>query len=148
MRTTLNIHVEVVNRIDSAAKASGISRSEMIATLLRFFMNEKVKPDNIGKMVQYQDRCKNDEWRTVHVRFRVDDYECFIDMRKFYKMSVSKLVALSVKKFIINKSGFSLIGDNYPHKNYVLMKHVINDTITWKIIWGYPPEIEKILTIQ
>jgi len=35
--------------------------------------------------------------------------------------------------------------DNYLCKNYIIMQEVIDSIIVWKFIWGYPPNLEKLI---
>ena len=76
-----------------------------------------------------------------------DEYEYFLDLRKLLKKSISAIVAYAVKKYFkgIIKSN---ITDNYPFKNYVIIKETINNVITWRLFWGYPEKMEKILSTQ
>ncbi len=145
METTLNIHVDIYKLINSAATAKGISRSELIVVLLKMVMDDIENPSTFGKLVQYQKKCMPDKWRTFHVSLREDDYEYFLDLRKLLKMSVSLILAYAVRKYLkklINKD----TTDNYQIRNYVLAKMVIDNTVCWKLIWGYPPDIEKFIT--
>ncbi|MBP7738700.1 MAG: hypothetical protein KA369_22180 [Spirochaetes bacterium] len=147
METTLNIHVDIFRLINSAAKARGISRSDLIVTLLKKVMDDIANPSRLGKLVQYQEKSMPCEWRTFHVSLREDDYEYFLDLRKLLKMSVSLILAYAVKKYlkrIMNKN----ITDNYLFKNYVLAKMVIDNIVCWKLIWGYPPDITKFITFD
>jgi len=128
METTLNIHVDIYKRIVDAAARKGLSCSELIVYLLKKVMDDMPNPSNLGKMVQYQKRSTPDEWHTLHVSLREDDYEYFLDLRKLMKMSVSFILACAVKKYLhglINKK----ITDNYQFKNYILAKMVIDNIV-------------------
>jgi hypothetical protein len=38
------------------------------------------------------------------------------------------------------------IADNYPFfMNYMLVKEIIDNIISWRIIWGFPPDINKFI---
>ncbi len=144
METTLNIHVDIYKRIVDDAARKGLSCSELIVYLLKKVMDDMPNPSSLGKMVQYQKRSTSNEWHTLHVSLREDDYEYFLDLRKLMKMSVSMILACAVKKYLqrlLNEK----ITDNYQFKNYILAKMVIDNIVCWKLIWGYPPDIHKFI---
>lgn len=144
METTLNVHAHILDKISLAASSSGISRSEMIILLIKKAMDDIPDPARIGRMVSYQKRSRPEDWRTFHVHLRMDDYEYFLDLRKLLKMSVSLILAYAVKKFL-NKWAKSNTTDNYQYKNYVVIKEFIGNIVCWKFIWGYPPNLAKII---
>ena len=144
METTLNIRTDISEKIALAARLKGISRSEMIAILIKKVMDDISDPGRMGKMVQYQNRRNPDEWHTFHLQVREDDYEYFLDLRKLVKMSVSLILAYAVEKFL-DKLLKNNNTDNNRYRNYIIIKDVIDNIICWKFIWGFPPNIEKII---
>jgi hypothetical protein len=143
METTLNIDLDIFNQIDAAATSYGISRSELIIVLIKKAMDDISDPGRIGTMVRYQKRKNNRQWHVFHLQVRMDDYEYFLDLRKLLKMSVSLILAYAVNKYLnklqLNKT------DNYSYKNYVIIKEVINNVISWRFIWGFPINIRQFL---
>lgn len=144
METTLNIRCDISNKIMLAAQSRGISRSEMIAILIKKVMDNVSNQGRMGKLVQYQERRSRGEWHTFHWYVREDDYEYFLDLRKLMKMSVSLILAYAVEKYlntIINDYNT----DNNRYRNYLIIRDVIDDIVCWKFIWGFPPDLEKFL---
>jgi hypothetical protein len=144
METTLNIRNDISEKITLAANSRGISRSEMMAILIKKVMDDVSNPGRMGRMVRYQKRCRPEEWHTFHLHVREDDYEYFLDLRKLLKMSVSLILAYAVEKFL-DKLLKKYSTDNNRYRNYVIIKDVIDDIICWKFIWGFPPNIGKLL---
>jgi hypothetical protein len=144
MKTTLNIHRDILKIIEKNAQKMSISRSELIITLLKMTMNSFSSSCNLGKLVRYQKRSDPDAWHVFHIKFRVDEYEYFLDLRKLMKMSLSRILAYAVKRFLKEHETIN-ISDNYRYKNYVIIKELFNDTTCWKLVWGYPSQIEKLL---
>ncbi len=99
---------------------------------------------SIGRLVQYQERRNQVEWQTVHVYFREDDYEYFLDLKKLLKMSVSLILAFAVEKYL-DKLIRGAITDNNRYRNYLIIKEVIDNLICWRFIWGFPANLEKVL---
>jgi hypothetical protein len=142
METTLNVHNEIFAKITRAARLKDMSRSDVIIHLIKKTMDEIYDPVRIGKMIRYQNRCRPDEWHTFHIRLRMDDYEYFLDLRKLLKMSVSLILAYAVEKFLdemLKKN----VSDNYQYINYIVVKELIDNIISWKFIWGFTPKIIK-----
>jgi hypothetical protein len=144
METTLNIHADILEKINRAARSRCISRSDMIIVLIKKIMDDVSNSVRFGRMVRYQERSSPDTWHTVHVQLRVDDYEYLLDLRRLLKMSVSLILAYAVRKYL-NEKMERKETDNYQYKNYVLIKEIFNDTICWRLIWGFPIGIEKLL---
>ena len=144
METTLNIRADILEQIAGAAHANNMSCSEMIALLMQKVTADIANPGRIGRMVQYQGRRSSHDWRVFHVQVREDMYEYWLDLRKLMKMSVSLILAYAVKKFLCKLMKISNT-DNYLYKNYIIIKEIVDFVIVWKFIWGYPPNLEKIL---
>lgn len=137
MKTTLNIHKDTLNKINLAAKSVNVSRSKMIILLLKEFMKDNKNKARLGMLVEYQDRDDNENWHLFHISFREDEYEYFTDLRKLMKMSLSLILSNAVIKFLAGHKLDLIKSDNYPFKNYVIIKEYIDNIICWKLIWGY-----------
>ena len=140
--TTLNIHNDILIKICKAAEFKGISRSRIIILLLKKFMGSSVD-FSMFRCIKYQDKDLPEKWHTFHIQLREDDYEFFLDLRKFFKMSVSLVLAIAVKKYIdslFNKK----FTDNYLFRNYLMIRNVVDGIINWQLYWGFPPKIDEI----
>ena len=144
METTLNVHIDILTKITRAAQIKGISRSDLIILLIKKTMDAISDPVRIGTMVRYQKRMKADDWHTFHIRLRMDDYEYLLDLRKLLKMSVSLILAYAVEKYL-GKLIKGNITDNYQYKNYIVIRELIGNIISWRFIWGLPPNLEKLI---
>jgi hypothetical protein len=145
METTLNIHTDILEIINRSARSRSVSRSDMIIVLIKRVMNDASNSVRFGRMVKYQKKDTPEVWHTVHVQLRMDDYEYLLDLRRLLKMSVSLILAYAVRKYL-NGIMEKKDTDNYQYKNYVLVKEIFNDITCWRLIWGYPPNIEKLLS--
>jgi hypothetical protein len=144
IETTINISHDCLNKISDAARLSGKSRTEIIIHLMKNVMDVREPQVRCGRSVQYQGKAAWDNWRTVHVRFRPDDYEYFLDLRKLLKMSVSLILSIAVNKYL-KRLMHENKADNYQVTNYVVLKKIINGITHWILIWGFPPNIEAYL---
>ncbi|MBN2160459.1 MAG: hypothetical protein JW807_13780 [Spirochaetes bacterium] len=143
METTLNINVDVMAKICTAAKANKLSCSKMIILLLKKAMNNITDPGRPGRLVRYQARKASESWHIFHITYREDDYEYVQDLRRLLKMSVSLLLAFAVDKFLHKKQ--TRITDSYQPRNYMIMREMIDNIISWRFIWGFPPNVERLL---
>jgi hypothetical protein len=144
LETTLNIRIDILKRIFAAARTKRISRSEMIIILMKRVMDDVSNRGRIGKMVQYQERRRPEEWQKFHLSVREDEYEYLLDLRKILKMSASLILADAVEKFLdklINGS----ITDNNRYRNYIMARELIDGITCWRFIWGFPPNLEKLI---
>src|SRR3990172_3609520 len=147
METTLNIHADILEQIAKAAQANGMSCSEIIVLLIQRVMKDISEPERIGRLVKYQDRHMPEEWHVFHIQVREDAYEYWLDLRKLLKMSVSLILAYSVKRYLcklLRKNNT----DNYQFNSYIIVKEVIENLIVWKFIWGIPHNLEKFINFD
>lgn len=144
MKTTINMHRDSLKTLAAAAASRGISRSAMAIILLKKEMSGFTGPGDIGTLVRYQKRAKTGDWHKFHIRYRPDEYEYFQDMRRLGKFSVSYILQRAIKKYILQKRRQDN-SDNYPLKNYLIIKDVIDDIVCWTLYWGFPRNIEKII---
>ena len=140
MDTTLHIRIEILEQITRAADYYNVSRSQVIALLMKKVADETVRPCRIGRKVKYQTRRLSGEWRKIHVQFREDAYEYCLDLRKLLKMSVSFILAYAVEKYL-EKLMTQKTPDNYRFTSYIIAKEVIDSVKIWKFIWGMPPDL-------
>jgi hypothetical protein len=144
MKTTLNVQNEVLKKIVGAAQSRGIPCSEMILLLIKKVTVDMANPGRIGRLVRYQERHNPEDWHVFHVKVREDMYEYWLDLRKLLKMSVSLILAYAVKRFL-SKSLKIRRSDNYLCNSYFIVKQVIDSVTIWKLIWGCPPNLGKLI---
>ncbi len=142
METTLNLDTDILKQITRSAQIKCITRSEMIILLLNKVMDDTLNPFFLGKMVRYQEKSRSGEWHRFHIQLRPDEYEFFLDLRKLLKMSVSLILAYAVRKYLKQLIKIH-VTDNYLHRNYTMIRELIDDIKCWKLIWGYSPAVEK-----
>ena len=143
IRTTLNIHVNVLSKICETAERLDTSMTKVIVLLLMRIMNDMDSFPHRFKTVSYQEDDVKENWHCFHIKFREDHNEYFIDLRKLCKFSVSFLLAIAVKRYldklIEDMGGKS--GDNYVYyTNYVLHGEEIEGVNSFTFYWGFPEE--------
>ena len=147
IETTLNISMETLEKINKISNLCKTSRNKVIKNLLKMVMDKEPNSFTFNKCVKYQKKDSKEKWHKFHITLDTDEYEYFIDLRKFFKMSVSAIVSFAVKKYY-KKIIKCKNTDKYLFKNYIIIKEIINNVISWKIYWGYPEKVEKIFNNQ
>ena len=148
--TTLNIHKTIMIKINHASDETGKSRNYIIATLLKRAMTDSRQLLTLNQSVKYQERDPLKKWHCFHVSYREDVYEFCQDMRKFYKLSVSRILAFSVGKYLeklINELANETLAeytDNYPFSGYIFIQESLDGAILWKLTWGIPTNLKKL----
>ncbi|MBP7582936.1 MAG: hypothetical protein KBA61_02805 [Spirochaetes bacterium] len=144
IETTVNIDNGIRENLDAAARASGVSRSAMLVMLMRRVMKEHGKKARLGKAVQYQKKNPCSLRRCTHISLADRDYECFSDMRLFYKLSVSLLVSYAIVRYLdeallcFERDNDKYYTDNNIFSNYLFLCDSSNSRICWTISWGMP----------
>lgn len=148
--TTLNIHIDVLSKINQHAIRLNKSKKEIIILLLMRIMKNHHLFVKTFSTVKYQRSDIKAKWHCFHIRFKKDENEFFVDLRKLCKYSVSCLVAISVERYLdelIMDIDKKLVDNYIYYKNYVLHFEVIDGIISWSFYWGYPEEHLKTLRL-
>lgn len=135
--TTLNMHADTFEKITERALKLNKSRHAVIVILMKKIMRDHESIKHVISSVRYQPDNDQEKWRCFHIRFRPEEYEFFMDLRKLCKCSVSLLIALAVERYIHElKIKYNKNVDNYhDFNNYKLRKICSTGYIIWQIYW-------------
>lgn len=140
--TTLNLNIIILGKITKASSQLGKSRRYIIITLLKRIMHDHQSVMRGFVTVKYQAEDDRKNWHCFHIRFKEDEYEFFLDLRKLCKYSVSFLVAIAVDQYLdklLADRGNNV--DNYINfTNYVLHQETKKGIFYTCLIWGYNEE--------
>ena len=169
MDTKVNMDVEVHKQITYAAEKLSISKSEVIKRLVKFFEKNHKTNLRLNRNVMYQkaysdldiseaeeiDFCDAEKivFKQFHLCLNEIEYECFTDMRKFCKMSVSLIIAESVKLYleILLKSKMDCStekGDTDNYRDIIFTGRCqywqkTNSGYKFTVEWGYPDKLTQ-----
>lgn len=141
IKTTLYVNAEFVNMIEKVAEVTGKTRSELIVLLMKRMMKDHGRLACAHQSVRYQSALPITCWRRLHVTVCSRDYEQCLDMRKFFKMSVSFLVAYAVENHLDELIELIMNGgkkDNYQYDCYFIIQKSDDCSVCWKVVWGMP----------
>ncbi|MCP4135098.1 MAG: hypothetical protein GY754_29275 [bacterium] len=143
--TTIHINIELLGKVEAAAKQLNISRSDVVIKLLDRVMKEKKIPLEMFKQIKYQFRDLASNWKRIHVYPEVERYEAWIDMRKIFKRSVSLIIAIAINEhldqLIVELSAAEKSGnpDSYP-SDYLFIARESTGIQKFIMYWGFPEE--------
>ncbi|HPA71666.1 MAG TPA: hypothetical protein PKY31_05335 [Spirochaetota bacterium] len=142
--TTVNIRPDLLGALEDASRRAGVARREMISSLLNMVSRRERRSFRCWVRVRYQKMEGERPWRRIHMRFRDDEYEFALDLRKVRKMSVSFLLSYAIEKYLSEIHGESgEYTDNYRYRNYAILNIFIEDVSCWIFCWGIPPKIPR-----
>ena len=150
IETTLNMRVEVLEKITAAAETLETSRTRIIIMLLNFVMNDKCIKAKVGSTVLYQEPDPDpNNWHRFHISFREDEIDYYSDLRNIYSQSLSYLVAWAVEEYLDCILGIKPVDpartDTYRFRNYIISHSEVHGVISWQIFWGLPDKLEELL---
>jgi hypothetical protein len=139
IETTVNIDANVLWKISRASMIAGVSKRDVISSLLRKLSCDHRSLVQSWTRVRYQKRAGNNTWKCVHITLWPDEYEFFLDLRKVCKKSVSCLIAYAVEKYLDEVvKGLIKITDNNRYKNYTIIGRIVDGIVCWTYYWGLP----------
>ena len=145
IETTLYVHKRVLETLNTGAERAGRGLASIIKLLMQRIMDDNQRLLKSYSRVKYQGRDVKENWNRLHVVLNEYEYEYFLDMRKFFKMSVSFILSYAVMRYlneIVHKLISGKNSDNYFYRNYIFIKETVDGIICWKIYWGIPQKLD------
>ena len=151
IETTVHVHNSILEMLNRSAEITGRARTSIIKLLMQRVMKNNQKMLKSYSVIRYQERDVKENWHRLHIILNEYEYEYYLDMRKFYKMSVSFILAYAVRRFL-NEVVSELLDrnnntDKYNFRNYIFMKETIDGVTCWRIYWGIPQMLPNIMSI-
>jgi hypothetical protein len=143
IETTLNISTIHLEKLSKFAGRYNISKSELVSRLILKIIACKTKtiPCKAFCRLRYQKARTGVSWQTLHVVLASHVYEYCCDCRKFFKASVSSIVAEAIDKMELDPEYLDqknvIPTDNYLG-HYVSMAEKDDGIQSFTIFWGFP----------
>jgi hypothetical protein len=139
IKTTINIKMDYLELLEAAVFITGQSRRSMISMIMIRLAEDHDMLPRQWRRVRYQARGNRGRYRRLHISLTESEYELFLDLKKFCKQSVSRLVACAIDLYLDELvSNLKNIAHNYPPLKYVMEKTIVDGSICWFIRWGVP----------
>ncbi len=138
IETTLYVHKSILAQLERGAAVTGKSRTVLIKLLIQRVMRSNRTFLKSSTAVKYQESDEKGSWHRLHLAMNEYEYEYCLDMRKFYKMSVSLILAYAVRMYLDEILGKGNSTDNYRFINYLFTREIVDGIICWRTYWGIP----------
>lgn len=148
IETTMHVHKSILEMLEKGSETTNRTRTYIIKCIMQRVMRDNRKLLRSYSVIKYQDRDLKENWCRIHIILNEYEYEYYLDMRKFYKMSVSFILAYAVMRYldeVVNKIlNKKINADNYCYNNYVFIEETVYGIICWKTYWGIPPQLPNL----
>ncbi|MCX7679361.1 MAG: hypothetical protein N2316_09080 [Spirochaetes bacterium] len=149
-KTTYMMTEEVLCRVNDAAKKTGRDAMELILHAMRLLVNDCRNLRHQLGPVEYQKRLDDQTGEKIvkrRVKVKMDRREnmLFQDMRRFYFMSISLLIAIAVRRYLDRVVAYYLAEfyeereDSYPSGNWMYKEKCTETAIAMTVWYGVPP---------
>ncbi len=135
--TTINITDNNTILLKESAAKLNISINELVIRLISQLLTDKNNKIKSFQRISYQKKNENENWNPIHIWISPEFYEKCLDLRKFFKLSLSFILAKAIKQFL-NRI-LEGITDNYSH-NYILLSSISDDSRFFTTVWDYPQQ--------
>lgn len=139
MRTSINILISNVHKLNEACENSGRGYSELINLCLRkYFAShpERLKRSIIEKLVEYQP--KGAGYHITAIVFAQDVYNLAVNFRSFCRLSVSKMLTYALEYFldeVLREIEEKIVVHNYVAYRHNMRHNGIQHCPEWVIEW-------------
>ncbi len=144
IETTLHINKRILGMINEYSEKTNISRAAVVKIFIQKIMHDNRSMIKTYSRVQYQPRDIKENWHRIHIVLNEYEYEYCLDLRKFFKMSVSFILAYAVLEYWDELMKQNVKTDKYCYKSYIFIKETVDNAILWKIYWGVPQKLPSI----
>ncbi len=141
---------EVLLLLKDAEKRTGWTMIDLIIAVMRHAMRHHSKHEREHGRIEYQKRFDADGMPIPKFRVKVKmlerEYDYFNDMRRFYRRSISHVIAIAVLAYLpgllerIEKGEYDEEVDSYPYKNCAIYDKCIEEATVFHIWWGLPSD--------
>ncbi len=139
---------EVLLLLKDAEKRTGWRMIDLVIAVMRYAMRYHAKYEREHGRIAYQKRFDEDgmpipKFR-VKVKFLQREYDYFNDMRRFFRRSISHVIAIAVLEYLpalverIEKGEYDEEVESYPYKSCAIYDKCIEEATVYHIWWGLP----------
>jgi hypothetical protein len=140
LKTSLNMGTDTLTRVTWAAEQLDRPMREIVVILLRRVMRDIDRFQGGFTLVKYQKGRPGRKWHCFCIEYYEDENEFFTDLRKLSRFSLSNLVAIAAKRYLLEivrgeKNGIL----KYLHYcDYLIRQQTIDGIRSWIFYWGIP----------
>ncbi len=141
---------EVLMLLTEAEKRTGWAMIDLVIAVMRYVMRYHSKYEREHGRIEYQKRSDEEGMPISKVRVKVKilerEYDFFNDMRRFFRRSISHVIAIAVLEYLpalverIENGEYDEEVDSYPYKNCAIYDKCIEEATVFHIWWGLPSD--------
>ncbi len=150
IKTTYMMTKEVVQMLQEAEKRTGWAMIDLIIALMRYAMRHHAKYEREHGRIEYQKRFDKAGIPIPKLRVKVKmderEYDYFNDMRRFFRRSISHVIAIAVLEYLpallelIESGAYDEEVESYPYKSCAIYDKCIEEATVFHIWWGLPSD--------
>jgi len=141
IETTICTKKETLEKLSTISKKRNTSKSAIIREIILLLSKKQVKFIKRRFSTAYQ--AKNmGAYNKVHIYLNESFYEHALDLRRFYRASLSLLIAEAIELLYNELLCGHSNTDNYPGLMHTMIYYETKKSMVWKHIWGEPEERE------
>jgi len=141
IETTININTKSLEKLIIISYKRKISKSAVIREIIISLSGKQDRFTRRRFSTEYQVKDKG-AYSKLHVYLNEPFFEHALDLRRFYRSSLSLLIAEALELLyleLLNKAGHA---DNYRGLMHTMIYYETEKSMCWKHIWGIPEEKE------
>ncbi len=143
---------EVLLLLKKTEKHTGWTMVDLVIAVMRYAMRHHAKHEREHGRIEYQKRFDEDgmpipKFR-VKVKIQEREYDYFNDMRRFFRRSISHVIAIAVLEYLpvlvelIENGEYDEDVESYPYKSCAIYDKYIEEATIFHIWWGLPSDPE------
>ncbi len=150
IKTTYMMTKEVLMMLKDAEKRTGWTMIDLVIAVMRYAMRYHAKHEREHGRIEYQKRMNEDGMPIPKFRVKIKcnerEYDYFNDMRRFFRRSISHVIAIAVLKYLpdlverIENGAYDEEVDSYPYKSCAIYDKCIEEATVFHIWWGLPSD--------
>ncbi|MCX8124382.1 MAG: hypothetical protein N3F66_09480 [Spirochaetes bacterium] len=147
--TTTCISKEHFIILNCCTKKYKRNSSVLLTSFLRYIAENQKISFAVNKRISYRKRNGACSWQRIHIMLNPYDYEIILDLKKFGKMSLAKIIEFGIENFFqefVNNVLEKQNTDNYLYANYHYEITTEENIFSYCVYWGLPLKILKKIT--
>ncbi len=150
IRTSYMMTREVLLLLKEAEMKTGYAMIDLIIAVIRYAMRHHAKYEREHGRIEYQKRFDVEGVPIPKFRVKIKilerEYDYFNDMRRFFRRSISHVIAIAVLEYLpalverIEKGEYDEEVESYPYKSCAIYDKCIEEATVYHIWWGLPSD--------
>jgi hypothetical protein len=143
IETTISIKLESLQKLEIISNQRSISKSAVIREIIVILVSQQKRFLKDRHSTEYQVKNRGN-YRQLHIYLSEPYFEHALDLRRFYRSSLSLLISEAISLYFDKILSESKVTDNYRGICHSMIYYETETSFCWKHFWGMPGEDEII----